>query len=82
MMSNERCKCPHHTVMIVLSLLAWVSGILFFWSSLGSKVFFGFDAGYWAWSTVILILLSKNSKWCKCCCGEKHCGTCPVQKTM
>ena len=80
MTSSERCRCPHHVVMKVLAVLAWVSGILFFWSSLGTRVFWGFDAGYWAWVVVILVLLSKTAIGCKCCCGAKHCDMCPVQK--
>lgn len=77
MMQSDKCRCPHHAVTKVLVLLAWVSGILFFWSSWGTRVFWGFDAGYWAWTVVILVLLSKSVK-CKCCCGDKHCQTCPT----
>lgn len=79
MMRSDNCRCPHHIVTKVLSLLAWVSGVLFFWSSLGSRAFWGFDAGYWAWTVVILVLLAKSTRGaCRCCCGDKHCQTCPV----
>jgi len=78
MKSSENCRCVHHVVVKIIALLAWVSAVLFFWSSLGERAFFGFDAGYWAWTVVIFVLLSKTSTGCKCCCGDKHCQTCPV----
>ncbi len=61
------CKCPHHIVNKVLMLLAWIAGILFFWSSWDRRTFWGFDALYWAWSVVVLVLMAKASKFCGCC---------------
>ena len=66
-MHGGSCKCPHHVVDKVLMLLAWVAGILFFWSSWGTRTFWGFDALYWAWSVVVLFVLSRASKSCGCC---------------
>ncbi len=94
MMGSKNCRCPHHVVMKVMMVLAWVAGILFFWSSLWPEgasffwttlradPFWGFrDSAYWAFVVIVLVLLSKSTKGgCKCCCGERHCDTCPVQK--
>ena len=67
MMNGGMCKCPHHIVDKVLACLAWVSAILFFWASWGNRMFWGFNANYWAWVVVILVLLSKTTKACGCC---------------
>lgn len=66
-MHGGNCKCVHHMVSKLLMLLAWVAGVLFFWSSWGTRTFWGFDALYWAWSVVVLVLLAKASKFCGCC---------------
>lgn len=67
MMHGGMCKCPHHIVNKVLMVLAWVAGVLFFWSSWGTRTFWGFDALYWAWSTVVLVLMAKASMFCGYC---------------
>ena len=67
MMHGGMCKCPHHMVNKLLMVLAWIAGILFFWGSLAGRAFWGFEAMYWAWSVVVLVLLSKVSKNCGCC---------------
>ena len=64
---HGNCKCPHHMANKVLMLLAWVAGVLFFWSSWGVRTFWGFDALYWAWSVVVLSLMAFSSKLCGCC---------------
>ncbi len=92
MMRSQNCRCPHHVVMKVMAVLAWISGILFFWSSwwpeggtffwsvLKTDPFWGFNPSYWPWVVIVLFLLSKTSRGvCKCCCGDKHCDTCPVK---
>ncbi|MDO8495163.1 MAG: hypothetical protein Q7S32_01370 [bacterium] len=55
---HNGCKCWHHWVPRVVAMLGWVSAVLFFWSSLGKVPLFGYDALYYAWVTVILMLLS------------------------
>ena len=67
MMHGGMCKCPHHIVGKVLAGLAFIAGILFFWSSWGTRAFWGFDALYWAWSVVILVLMAKVTMFCGCC---------------
>ncbi len=79
MIKSDNCGCGHHWVMKILVVLAWVAGILFFWSSWAARTFWGFDALYWGWSVVVLVLLAKTSAGCRCCCGDKHCQTCPVK---
>lgn len=64
---HGNCKCGHHVVVRIVAALAWVAGVLFFWSSWGNRVFWGYDAAYWAWSVVVLVLLAKVSKFCGCC---------------
>lgn len=66
-MFHGNCKCPHHIVNKLLVVLAWVAGVLFFWSSWGTRTFWGFDALYWAWSVVVLVLMAKITKFCGCC---------------
>ena len=51
----------------VLAALAWIAGGLFFWSSWGTRAFWGFDALYWGWSVVILVLMAKATMFCGCC---------------
>jgi len=81
MMKSDRCNCPHHGFVKLLLVLAWISGVLFFWASFASRAFWGLDASFWAWSVVVLVLLSRSMR-CKCCCGDKHCNVCPVDKGM
>lgn len=64
---HNNCKCVHHWIVKTLVFLAWVAGVLFFWSSWGTRTFWGFDSLYWAWSVVILVLLAKSTKFCGCC---------------
>ncbi len=72
------CRCGHHVIAKILMILAYVAGVLFFWGSWGSRTFWGFDASYWAWSVVVLVLLAKVSKFCGCCGGGCmcKCGSC------
>ena len=81
-MYGGMCKYPHHIVSKVLAVLAWVAGILFFWSSWGTRPFWGFDALYWGWSVVVLVLMAKVTMFCGCCkwgmkmkMGEEECPT-------
>ena len=67
MYNNMECKCPHHFLVKVLAFLIWVAGALFFWSSWGERMFFGFDYDYYAWAVVVLVLLAVSSKFCGCC---------------
>jgi len=64
---HGNCKCPHHWANRVLMVLVWVAGVLFFWSSWGSRAFWGFDALYWGWSVVVLALMANVSMFCGCC---------------
>lgn len=51
----------------VLMVLAWVAGVLFFWTSWRGVAVWGFESLYYAWSVVVLVLLAKVSKFCGCC---------------
>ncbi len=63
-----KCKCFHHWIPRIVQLLAWISAGLFFWSSLKQVPIWGYDALYFAWVTVILMLVSFSSgEACKCC---------------
>ena len=66
-MHNGNCGCYHHWCVKILMVLAWVAGILFFWSSWGTRAFWGFDALYWGWSVVVLVLMAKVTMFCGCC---------------
>lgn len=63
------CGCFHHWAVKVVAVLAWVAGVLFFWTSWRVTGFWGFEAPYWAWSVVVLVLLAKVSMFCGCCHG-------------
>lgn len=66
-MFKQNCKCPHHWVNLVLMILVWVSGILFFWTSLRQVAVWGFESLYYAWAAVVLTLMNLASKHCGCC---------------
>ena len=61
------CGCPHHWVVKILAVLVWVSGVLFFWTSLRGVAVWGFESLYYAWTTVVLSLLILSSRVCDCC---------------
>jgi len=46
----------------IFMVLIWISGILFFWTSIGSTVVFGFESLYYAWVVVVLTLMSISLK--------------------
>jgi len=64
---HGNCKCPHHRVAEVISGLVWLAGILFFWSGLKGVMVWGYDPLFYAWSVVVLSLMSFASKNCGCC---------------
>ena len=66
-MMNGNCSCFHHWVIKVVAVLAWVAGVLFFWSGLKDMVVWGYDPLFYAWSVVVLVLLTKVSGLCGCC---------------
>ena len=70
---KENCKCFHHWVVKVVVSLAWLAGVLFFWTSFAGKVIWGFESIYYAWVVVVLSLLTIISKYCGCC--EKMTGS-------
>lgn len=67
MHNGGMCGCPHHKVNKLLALLAWVAGILFFWTSWSESMVWGFNSAYYAWAVVVLVLLAKISMFCGCC---------------
>ena len=66
-MHNGNCKCGHHWVVKGIVYLAWLAGVLFFWTSWGSSMVWGFDHGYYAWAVVVLSALTLISGYCGCC---------------
>ena len=66
-MYHNSCGCFHHWVVKVIAVLAWVAGILFFWTSWKGVAVWGFESLYYAWSVVVLVLLAKVSMFCGCC---------------
>ena len=60
---------------MIVQMLAWVAAGLFFWSSLKQVPVLGYDALYFAWVVVILMLVSFSSGGaCKCCGKMKEGG--------
>jgi len=66
-MHNGNCGCYHHWCVKILMVLAWVAGILFFWTSWNNSMVWGFNSAYYAWTVVVLVLLAKVSMFCGCC---------------
>jgi len=66
-MHHGNCKCVHHWVNKILSVLVLVAGVLFFWTSLKATAVWGFESLYYAWATVVLTLMNMSSKSCGCC---------------
>ena len=63
---HGNCSCPHHFVVKVLMLIAWIAGILFFWTSWRMVTVWGFESPYYAWVVVVSSLLALTSKYCGC----------------
>lgn len=81
MMQSDNCRCGHHwggKVIRVLTLLAAVVYVWTVWS--GSGAMFGRTTDELFQHVVVLaaVLLSTRGM-CKCCCGDKHCGTCSTK---
>ncbi len=74
---NKLCGCWHHWVPRVLQTLAWVAAVLFFWTSLKKVPVLDYGPEYYAWVTVILMLVSfSGGGGCKCCWkGKEGAGT-------
>ena len=66
-MNHGNCGCYHHWCVKAVAFLAWVAGVLFFWTSWNESMVLGFNSAYYAWSVVVLVLLAKVSMFCGCC---------------
>ena len=66
-MYKGNCGCHHHWVVKLVSVLAWVAGVLFFWTSWNGSMVWGFDYGYYGWAVVVLSALTLVSGYCGCC---------------
>lgn len=75
---KNNCKCGHHGVAMVLSLLSWLAAVGFFWASWGSGFVMGFDREYFFMTAVVLGILHFSMRSCDCCCGSMHCEACRV----
>jgi hypothetical protein len=72
MMKN--CKCGHHGLDMVLSVLTWLAAIAFFWASWTTGVLLTQSADYYFMAAIVLAVLSAGMKKCGCCCGGMSCG--------
>lgn len=90
-MMDGNCKCPHHGVVKVFAVLAWLSAFGFWWATAFKTHFLWMDGEHFFKDTVILVLLVFVSKLCGCCrhgmgggnmcmhgdsCKCGDCGTC------
>jgi hypothetical protein len=90
MNGHGNCKCPHHIVAKVFSILSGLSGLGFLytaWTGMSA----GLDANLWFEQAIIFLLLGKGTGMCKCCgpeagkcghgggCGCGDCGMCKVE---
>jgi hypothetical protein len=64
---HNKCGCGHHWGEKVLMVLVWVSGLIFFWTSLRMTQFWGYESPYFAWATVVLGFMGLSMKGCGCC---------------
>ena len=69
-MMGHQCKCPHHWVAWVLTILAWIAAFGFFYVQFAVLPLWGFDADFYFASVIILVLLPWSMKICGCC--RKH----------
>jgi hypothetical protein len=80
MMQSQNCKCPHHWFTMILRLAELVSGVLFFWTALRGVDVWGLPSGAWFEFFIILALAVLSMRGvCNCCCGDKHCDSCPFK---
>ena len=66
MMYHGMCKCPHHKVGMVFSLLAAVAVVLFFWTAYKGTLL-GFGPQFYFDSAIMLTVLEFSMKACGCC---------------
>ena len=68
------CRCPHHIGAMVLGILAFVAGVLFFWTSVTSGlgksgIVLGFNANYYFMAAIVAVIMAHSAKYCRCCYG-------------
>ena len=68
---NNKCGCWHHWGEKAIMTLVWVSGFIFFWTSLRMTTLWGYESPYYAWVAIVLSLMGWNMRGCGCCGGEK-----------
>lgn len=61
------CKCKDRGFVKVLHFLGAIAAVLFFWAGFAKGTVWGYDAGFYAWSVVVLSLAAFSSKSWGCC---------------
>ena len=66
-MMEGNCKCPHHGVVKVLVVLAWMAALGFWWATAFKTHFLWMDGEHFFKDAILLVLLVFVSKYCGCC---------------
>jgi len=76
----NQCKCGHHKLAKLVGVLAGLSAIGFWVSTLRHGTLFGISEVHYFKEVVVFSLINMGMrKGCSCCCGG--CGTCSVEKS-
>ena len=82
-MMNHRsnCKCPHHSIHMLVMILGVVAAVGFWIATLMHGSFLGISATHYFKEVIVLGILAMGmgKGLCQCCCGG--CGMC-VDKGM
>ena len=79
-MMHQGCRCFHHTFAMLLSVVAGVGAVLFFWAAISGTPVLGMDDTFYFESVIVLTVAAHGTKFCKCCSGHgsgymcKDCG--------
>lgn len=71
-MHGKECRCPHHIVARVFRVLAGLAALGFFIAAFRTLGLFGWGAGGYFESAIMLVIMGEATKSCNCChhgCG-------------
>jgi len=66
-MMHKGCRCVHHIVSRVFSVLAGLAALGFFVVVFRRVVLFGWSADVYFMSAIMLVIMARTGKVCGCC---------------